>query len=186
MSDKKQESKPSAAPSASAPEAAPAKKGLPVKTIGIVAVIMIAEAAAVGVAFMMFGPKKAAAADVHETTMKDDPKNEIVEIDIGDEKHQNMQQGKVWFWDIAVVAQVKQKNQEAVETRLKQRNAEIREGLGQIVSRAQPQHLKEPDRQTINRQFSAYLGKLFGNDADGQPLIERILIPRCRGMPGEF
>ena len=31
-----------------------------------------------------------------------------------------MQQGKVWFWDLAVVAQVKTKNSEAVETKLGQ------------------------------------------------------------------
>ena len=184
MSDKKQEAKPAAAPSAGA-EAAPAKKGLPIKTIGIVGVVMVMEAIAVGGAFVMLGPKKSAA-EVAEHSIAEDPGNEVAEIDISDEKYQNMQQGKVWFWDLAVVAQVKAKNSEAVETKLGQRKAEIREGLGQIVARAQPQHLKEPDRQTINRQFSAFLAKVFGNDAEGKPLIERVLIPRCRGIPGEF
>ncbi|MGQ0628672.1 MAG: hypothetical protein ACT4PL_11300 [Phycisphaerales bacterium] len=182
MSAKKEDAKaPAAAP---APEAG-GKKGLPVKTIGVVGVIMVLEAVMVVGAVMMFGPKKTVA-EVQEHAVTEDPGAEITEIPVADEKYQNLQQGKVWFWDIAIVVQAKAKNVEAVENRLKQRNAEISEGLGQIVSRAQPQHLKEPDRQTLNRQFTAYLSKLFGNDAEGNALIERVLIPRCRGMPGEF
>lgn len=166
-------------------EAAPAKKGLPIKTIGIVGVIMALEGAAIFAFFTMIGPKKTHA-EVEHVEIKSDDGQQIQEVQIVDDKFQNLQQGKVWFWDTAVFVQVKKKNAEQIEKLLEQRNAEVKEGISQIISRAQPAQLREPDRQTLNRQFSGFLNKLFGNDAEGKPLVERVLIPRCRGIPGEF
>lgn len=178
----KKDEKPAPAPAA---EAAPAKKGLPIKMIGIVGVIMVFEAVVVFVAFSAMGPKQAAA-KVDEHAIVADTSDTTVEIQIADEKFQNMQTGRVWLWDVSVFVQVKQKNQEKVEARLKQRNAEVKEELSRIISKAQHVQLKEPDRQTLLRQFGATLNKIFENDEHGDPLIERVLIPRCRGFPADF
>jgi flagellar basal body-associated protein FliL len=188
MSKEKPPAKPDAAAKpdgAGGGEAAAKKGGLPVKTIGAVGVIMLLEAAAIVAVFSMLGPKSSQA-EVAHAEIKDDAAEKPQEIMIVEDKFQNLQQGKVWYWDISVYVQVKQKNATQVENILKQRNAEIKEGLGQIIARAQPAQLKEPDRQTLSRQMAAYLGKVFGNDADGHALVDRILIPRCRGIPGEF
>ncbi len=174
-------------PAAPAPaaEAAPPKKKSPIVMIGVVGIIMIVEAVAVFFVFSAIGPKKAQA-DVPAVEAKHDEGEEIVEIKVVDDKFQNLQQGKVWFWDTSVFVQVKQKNAEHVEGLLAKREAEVHEGLAQIMGRAQPAQLKEPERQTLNRQFSAFIDKVLGKDAEGHSYVERVLIPRCRGIPGEF
>ncbi len=178
----KKDDKPQAAP---AGDAAPAKKGLPIKTIAIVAVVMVVEAIAVFMILSMMGPKKVEA-HVDEHAIVADHSDSTVEIQIADEKFQNLQTGRVWLWDIAVFVQVKQKNQEKVEATLKQRNAEVKEEISRIISRAQHVQLKEPDRQTLLRQFTAALNKVFENDEHGAPVVERVLIPKCRGFPADF
>jgi flagellar basal body-associated protein FliL len=181
MSDKKPDKAPAAPADAAA--AAPAKKSS-VKMIGIVGAIMLIEAVAVFFFFSMIGPKKIHAATEHEVVP--DAGQETQELVVVEEKFQNMQQGKVWFWDVGIFVQVKAKNAEAVQAKFDQRTAEIKEGISQIFGKAQPAQLKEPDRQTINRQVTAFLAKIVGNDAEGHSLIERVLIPKCRGVPGEF
>ncbi len=173
-------------PAAAAPaEVAAPKKKLPIVMIGVVGVIMIVEAVAVFFVFSAMGPK-AARAEVPAAEMKHDEGEEIVELKVVDDKFQNLQQGKVWFWDTAVFVQVKQKNAAHVEEVMGKRDAEILEGMAQIIGRSQPAQLKEPDRQTLNRQFAAFLEKVLGKDAEGRGYVERVLIPRCRGIPGEF
>ena len=80
-----------------------------------------------------------------------------------------------------IVVQVKQRNSEAVENTLAQRQAEIKEEVSRIFARAQLSQLKEPERQTLNRQLSSALTKIFGSDEKGESLIDRVLIPRCIG-----
>ena len=173
----------SKAPAADSSPAQPAKKS-PMKAVGIVATLMIVEAAAVYIFVGKTGPQPAAA---HVLKPHDGPdENAPVEIPLIEEKFQNMQTGRVWLWDVSVFVQVKQKNQEKVEARLKQRNAEVKEELSRIISKAQHVQLKEPDRQTLLRQFGATLNKIFENDEHGDPRIERVLIPRCRGFPADF
>lgn len=167
-----------------ASEAAPAKKGLPIKTIGVIAAVMALEAGALYAVFGMGGPQKSEA-QTHELVHDDSEELDEIEI-IADEVFQNMQTGKVWVWSISVYAQVKRKNVEYVETILEQRAAEIREGLSQIVGRAQHVQLKEPDRQTLNRQFNALIEKIVKPDEHGKPRVERLLIPKCTGYPADF
>jgi len=93
----------------------------------------------------------------------------------------------VWVWDLSVFMQVKNKNAESVKAVLEQRKAEIGEGMGQIVSRAQHSQLKEPERQTLIRQIRGFLESIRGmTDAEGKPLVERVMIPKCRGFPSDF
>ncbi len=182
MSDKK-EKPPAAAP---AEEKAPAKGGLPIKLIGVIGAVMVAEAVAVALFFSMIGPKKAAAVDVPEHGIHEDDSQQVQEILIVEDKFQNLQQGKVWFWDIAVYVQVQKRNSEQVEKALESRGNEIKEEIGRIIGRAQPAQLREPDGQTINRQLTAYLNKVFGNDSADKPIIERVVVPKLRGIRGEY
>lgn len=166
-------------------DAAPAKKGgLPIKTIGIIGAVMALEAGALYFVFGMSSAQKSSA-EVHELVHDDSEELDEIEI-IADEVFQNMQTGKVWVWSISVYAQVKRKDVEYVETMLTQRRAEIREGLSQIVGRAQHAQLKEPDRQTLNRQFTALIERIVKPDDHGKPRIQRLLIPKCTGYPADF
>ncbi|MBY0310465.1 MAG: hypothetical protein K2W85_00190 [Phycisphaerales bacterium] len=179
---------------AKAPEAAPAegeakKKGLPIKTIAIVAVLMILEGALVFfVLGAMGGPKKTEAA-TEAKHLEHDESEQTVEIRLfekEDERFQNLTAGRVWIWNVSFFVQVKNKNSERVENVLEQRKAEIKEGVSQIVSRSPIAQLKEPERQSLNRQVTALLDKVLGQDSDGKSLVERVLIPTCNGFPSDF
>ncbi|MBL0870175.1 MAG: hypothetical protein IBJ18_06305 [Phycisphaerales bacterium] len=181
----KDEKKPEKQPAEKAPaEAAPKKKGS-MKLMGTVGAIVVAQAVITFVAFSAMGPKKShAQVDTHEMKKDDsDVIKEIVVIPAKDGSFQNTMTGSVWQWSAEIVVQVKQRNAEAVENKLKQRSAEVKQEISQIFSRAQHSHLKEPDRQTLNRQITGMLNKFFGNDDKGEPVIERVLIPMCRGFP---
>ncbi|MBX3386103.1 MAG: hypothetical protein KF768_06005 [Phycisphaeraceae bacterium] len=167
-----------------AESAAPKKGGLSIKTIGVIGAVMALEAGALYFVFGMSGAKKSSA-DVHMLVHDDSEELDEIEI-ISDEIFQNMQTGKVWVWSISVYAQVKRKDVEYVETVLAQRRAEVREGLSQIVGRAQHAQLKEPDRQTLNRQFSALIERIVKPDEQGKPRVQRLLISKCTGYPADF
>lgn len=188
MADKdkkdKQEKPPEAAPAES-----PKKKGLPLKTIIIIAAIMIVEG--VGVFFVLgsLGGPKASHAETDTKTLAHDDSEETAEIRLlekDDEKFQSHSSGQVWVWNVSVYVQVKNKNSERVERVLETRKAEIKEGLSQIIGRAQIAQLKEPERQSLNRQVTALLEKMIGQDTEGKSLIERILIPTCSGYPASY
>ena len=174
------------APETPAEPAPPPAKKLPIKTLAIVAVLMAVEAGAVVFAMGLLGPR-ASHAETDAAELVEDDSEDTVEIEVASEKYQNLSTGRVWVWDLSVFMQVKNKNAETVQAVLEQRKAEIGEGLGQIVSRAQHAQLKEPERQTLIRQISAFLERIRGmTDADGKPLVERIMIPKCRGFPSDF
>jgi flagellar basal body-associated protein FliL len=162
-----------------APAPEPKKKGS-IKVIAMVAGLMIAEAAGVYALVGMTGSgTQQAAAEIHGAEQGE--LQQLVEIDLVDDKFQNMQSGRVWIWDTQIVLKVKKKNQEFVEGELAKRAAEIREGIAQIMRRAQHAHLREPDLTTLNRQLTAYLDKAFGPDPDGSTRLERVLLPKCKG-----
>jgi flagellar basal body-associated protein FliL len=185
MSAPKKDSAPAAAPAEGA-AAAPAKKKLPIKTIGIVAGIMIAEAVAVFMIFNMIAPKKSSAHEDAAHVESSDAET-IKEIQVVDEKFQNLASGRAFIWDTVVTVQVKKKHADSVEATLKSRAAELRQEMGRIVANADDAQLKEPNRETLLRQFTALLNKVVGEDEkSSDPLIERVLIPRLRGFPAEF
>jgi flagellar basal body-associated protein FliL len=180
MAEAEKDKKPGA-PEAAA-EAAPAKKGPPIKVIGMVAVLMLAEAAGVYVFVgMTAGRTQTASAEIKGGDQK--AAQETTEMEIADDKFQNLQDGHVWLWDISIVLKVKKKYEPYINEQLEKRAAEIKEGIDQIIRRAQPGYLREPDLTTINRQLTAYLNKAIEPDpADGSSRIERVMIPKCRGI----
>lgn len=174
------------APESTSEADAPAKKGLPIKTLAIVAVLMVVEAAVVVFALGLMGPQ-ASHAQTEQKDVAHDDSEDTMEIEVVSDKFQNLSTGRVWVWDLSIYLQVKNKNAEHVKAVMEQRSAEIKEGISQIISRAQHNQLKEPERQTLIRQIGAFLEKLRGmTDSDGRPLVERVMIPKCRGFPSDF
>jgi flagellar basal body-associated protein FliL len=181
MSDKK-DAKPAEKP---ADGAAPAKKKLPVKTIGIVAAVMVVEAVAVVGVFKAISPKTSSA---HTTVdLHNDDGDSLKEIKVADEKYQNMRSGENWMWQITVAVKVKKRNAAKVEGILKAREAEVRDGLRKIVASADQTMLKEAESKALSRQFSEYLNKVIPVDEkSNEPLIEGILIPKCIGQSADY
>jgi len=164
-------------------EAAPAKKKSPIIMLALVAVMMIGEAAVVYVvASMTSGSSADAATELEGEVAEGD---EIVEVELLADQFQNTQSGRVWEWQAQIFVKVRQKNLDGprgVALTLEKRNAEIKEGVSLIFRRAQHKHLQEPGLQTISRQVTAYVNEVFGNDADGLPRVERVVIPVCKGF----
>lgn len=185
MADKKPDEKKQAAPADEA--APPKKKGGGVKIIGAVAVLMIAEGAGLFLA-LKGGPAKTEASEVHPN-LEEDHSQQKEEVVVVEDQFQNMQTGSVWIWDVAIYAEVKSVHSEQLQEILERRSGAVREGISQIFSRAQHAQLKEPERLTLNRQISAFLSKLLEEEVptaeagEKDKLIERILIPKCRGFP---
>lgn len=202
-----------AAPAAPAAEAP--KKGLPIKTIGAVAVMLIVEAVGIiGVVKMMGGPSEVKGVGLeHE---EHDEGDMLVEVPVLHEKFTNASSGRMWMWDTEVIMQAKKKHagEEVAEgdkggdghgggheapagdaahhagptlrEELKMRQAEIRTGIGAIMSSAQHAYYTEPGRETLSRQILEYLRKAFGQDAEGNERVHEVLIPKCLGFPADY
>lgn len=182
MADKKPDAAPEKGKDQPAADSPPPKKKLPIKTVGIVAGLMVAEAAAVFV-LLGSGKPKASHGEVAETALHDDESEKTSEIELVNDKFQNMTTGQAWVWQVAIYLQVKNKNVERVEAVLEQRRAEIREGLSQIIGKARHSQLSEPEKQSLTRQIASFLERLDGITADGKSVIERVIFADCRGFP---
>lgn len=175
------------APAKPAPEAEAPKKGLPIKTIGIVAILLIAEAAGM---FFLLGatgkPKETEAAHVdahgHPKAASDGP----VEIQVVKERFPNNSTGRPWIWDAEVVVQVKSSEGDRIKAIVEGRAAEIRTGIGRIWRTAQQAHFNEPGLETLTRQVTAFLDEMLGPDAEGHSQLKRVLVARCVGFPSDY
>ena len=160
------------------------KKGGGLKTMLVVAALMIAEAGGLFVLINgMGGPNAVEASELEglEGTGEEAP----VEIKLIEDRFQNMQTGRVWEWRTQIFLRVRQKNAEEIKRIMERDAASISEGISMIFSRAQDRHLREPGRETITRQLTTYLNEVFGLDADGLPRIDRVIIPELKGFPAD-
>lgn len=161
------------------------KKGLPLKAIIIVLVLLVGEAAGVIVAMSMLGKPSAVQGHGIETT-HEDLENTLHEVLIVGDRFPNHHTGRVWLWETEVQMTVKEKHLLAVEETLEARAAEIKTGISQIIRTAHHNHLKEPNLETLTRQFREFLRQIFGDDAEGEPRVQAVLIPKCVGFPADF
>ncbi len=156
------------------------------KVVLITAVLMVVEAAAV-FAFLTItsAPPEAATAD-QIAGMDADDAERLVEIEILTDKFQNLSQGRVWIWDMQVFVKVRHKSEEKAKELLERNAAEIRAGIGGIVRRAPHSYLTEPGLESITHQVTHFLEQALGTGPEGEPRVERVLIPKCRGYPADF
>jgi flagellar basal body-associated protein FliL len=163
---------------------APKKGGM--KTIIIVAAIMIVEAAAVfGIMKFTMGSNTNAQSAELEGEEEND-RERPVEIELVRDKFQNMSTGRVWQWEVHVFLRVRNKNVERVEAEKEKRRNEIEEGVARIIRSAQDRHLREPGLESITRQLNQYVNEVFGYDQAGIPRVERVIIPKCMGAPMDY
>ena len=164
---------------AEATQAPSKKKGLPLPLI--VGALMAVEGVAVfAVVKVMSAPKQAEASHLEGEHAAAD--QALVEVPLVEDRFQNMQTGRVWLWDVQIVLKVMAKHEDHVAFVLASREAEVKEGVSMLFRRASHAQLKEPGLETLNRQISAYIQEVVGSDAEGHPYVERVMIPRCKGM----
>jgi flagellar basal body-associated protein FliL len=160
-----------------------APKKSPMLTLAIVGAVMLLEAVG-AVGFVMFSGGGAAEANANSIEGQAEAEAEqTVEIPLAQGRFQNLSMTQAWTWQIDVVLQVKKKNEADVKADLERRQAEITEGVALIIRRSAHAHLTEPGLETLHRQIAAYIEQVFGFDPDGEPLVGRVIIPRCQGSP---
>lgn len=175
----KEPAKSEQAPAAAA--AGEAKKGLPVKTIAVVAIMLVVEAGAViGVMTMLGKPSPVKGVEIHED--HDAEAERLVEIPVVAEKYTNNAAGRLYFYDVEIVLQAKAAVADDLTTELEERQAEIRTGIGAIFSSAQQSYFNEPNRETLTRQVLEYLRRVFKQDPEGNERVEAVLIPKSIGF----
>ncbi len=163
----------------------PAKKKPPIMVLAVVAVLMVVEGLAVFLfVSMTSGGNDAGASEIQGLEQAElDATSEIMLID---GQFQNLTTGRPWTWEVEIQLKVKTDNQSHVEQVLERRNAEIREAVSLLFSKAQHRHLKEAGRETITRQLTALVNEIFGKDAEGKPRVERVIVPRCQGYDASY
>lgn len=189
----------------------PPKKGLSMKTIVAVLVMLVVEGVVIVGAVTMFG-RPSEVKGVGLDHGHDDAQDALVEIPVLVEKFTNSASGRVWIWDTEIVMVVKEKHAGpdpnakegegdghgggggtkdehaagGVRAELLARRAQVRTGIGAIFSSAQQSYFTEPGRETLSRQTLAYLREVFGKDAEGHERVEAVLIPKCLGFPADY
>lgn len=158
-----------------------AKRRLPMKMMVVVASIMLLEGAGVFLFVTMTGGGAASAVAVEGGDEAD--RESTVEILLCKDRYQNMSTNRLWRWDAEVYMKVRKKNEPFVTETMEHRAAEIQAGLAQIFRSAQHSHLKEPELKTITRQLTAYVNEIFGEDPDGMPRVDRVMITTLNGLP---
>lgn len=201
-------------PEETAAPAHAAKKSLPVKTIGAVAVMLVVEAVLIVGALKFFGsPSEVRGVGLEHA--EHDEGAQLVEIPLLHEKFTNNSSGRMWIWDAEIIVKAKKMHAgepeaedakagggghgdaaaehgaghaegPTVRDEMKARMAEIRTGVAAILASAQHSYFTEPGRETLSRQILEYLRKVFGPDPEGHERIEDVLIPRCLGLPADY
>lgn len=163
-------------------EQTPQTKKSPMKTIVIVGAVMLLEAGA-AVGFIMFSGGGAADAQAAIEGEQTAVEEETLELTLVEDRFQNMASGRVWTWNIAIALQVKRKHEQKVTGELERRKAEITEGVSLLIRRAAHSHLTEPGLETLHRQVTTYIEQIFGITPEGEPYVQRVIIPKCQGNP---
>ncbi len=154
---------------------------LPLKTLAVVGTIMLLEGAGVYLFMRMTGqtPEVASADLVDQETDAE----AAIEIQLINGTYTNLSTNQNWMWEVDIYLKARRKNEELITKTLERRKAEIAEGVGLIIRKAQHAHLKEPELLTIHRQLRALVTEIFGTDPDGVERVERVIIAQCKGLP---
>ncbi|USN98598.1 MAG: hypothetical protein H6810_10540 [Phycisphaeraceae bacterium] len=159
------------------------KKKSPLILFGVVGVLMLLEALGVYVVMSLGGPQSSQA-DTLVAPENEDEK--ITEVLLVEDRFINISTGRVWQWQATIHLRVKNKNLDWVNAELEERQAEIKEGVAEIIASAQDRHLREPRRETVKRQLTAYVNQIFGVDGNGENRVEGIVISRWLPAPLDY
>ncbi|GAB4553720.1 MAG: hypothetical protein Tsb0013_16200 [Phycisphaerales bacterium] len=172
-----------------APQQDDAKKkgGPPIKTVVVILALLVGEGAAIVFLMTMMGkPSEVAAQDLLEDP--EQAQSVVVELPVLQDKFSNAKQGRLWIWDMEIVIAVETRHQEDVQAVLDRRASLIRSGIGRIIASAQHTYFQEPGYDTIRRQILDFLNgeELVGTDAEGEVMVQDVLIPSCIGFPADY
>lgn len=154
------------------------KKKLPLKTMIVLAAVLIIEGVAISGAFLLSG----GAADVDAAGIAEDAeamKNELVEELVVEGRFQNTKTNRPYLYDTQVYIRVRQKHQVQIQQELEQKRAAITMEIASVIRSSEPVHLREPKLATLTRQIKAALEQMLSADKEtGESTVEEVTIPR--------
>lgn len=160
----------------SAEGAAPPKGGLSLKTIIVIAAVLVIEAVVISGVFLFSGGPAEVEGGALEDLAADMEQPE--EVTILEEKFQNTRSGKPYLYQATIVVSTKRKHSHLVEQRKDQMRWRIRSAINEIYSSAMLDELREPTLTTLRRKVHKRLDDLIGIDeATGEKLIIEVMIP---------
>jgi flagellar basal body-associated protein FliL len=159
---------------------AAARRKFPIRSILVLAVIMLVEGGAFSLWMIFSGPAEASAGQV-AGVVDAKPTQRTMEIKVLEFRGTNTKTGRTIHYDLEIAVECEKEKGPIVEDLCKKRDAKIRDELAPIVRRADPQHMQEPDLETLRRQIGATLTEIFG-----EGVIEKVLIPRCTPFRADY
>ncbi|MFW6058558.1 MAG: hypothetical protein ACODAQ_00165 [Phycisphaeraceae bacterium] len=159
----------------------PAKRQFPLKTILILAVILLLEAGAVSAVWFFAGQPPEVSADGADLDQAE--LEQPVEMELIADRFQNTRSGRAYLYDTEIYIIVANKHQKTVERKLGSMHAQITTEVATIFRRAEPAHLLEPELSTLTRQIKAVMDEKVGYDEEGKPYVQQVLIRKCMQYP---
>ncbi len=169
-----------------APSNAEEKKGKfgAIKAIIAVVLIMLIEVAVIFVTMKMSGGPAEVSGDVINQVQAE--QNKIVEIFVIKEKFYNDRSGKPHIYDSEIYITTRKRNQQRVEQILEEQHAAISVAVNGVFARADPSIFQEPTHATLSRQVKVQLDERMGVDAEGEPVVQDVLIRKCIPYPAHY
>ncbi len=157
--------------------------GSQMKTIVIVATILLIEAAAViGVLMFIAGPSTVGATGL-ATTDEIVGDERIIETMVIHAKLPNSRSGVTYLYDTEIYVQTKERHAGRVNRELEQFNNEIRAAITAIWRTAEPHHFQEPNLETLTRNVDALLSDRFGLDPmTEEPVVQKSVVVMGTGF----
>jgi len=149
-----------------------------IKAIIIVAVVLLLEAGTIiGTIYFGGGPAKVQG----EGIVADDEAdlNKLVEVEVVSGKFTNERTGRTYVYDTEIFATVKKKHADQFKEELDSMAQRIRSEIDAIFRGADPAFFAERERSTLTRQITAALQGRFSEDADGESIVNSIVIGKC-------
>ncbi|MEM6853561.1 MAG: hypothetical protein AAF593_04045 [Planctomycetota bacterium] len=161
------------------------KKSLPLMPIIAVAAVLLVEAAVIVALFMFSGGPSEVKAEpgvADELALGEAPAEVLVLAG----KFPNTKSGRNFMYDTEIYIVTKQKHFDVMTLKKESMQAAITKDISTIFRRAEPSHLREAELSTLTRQVSATLEDRFGNDENGEPFIDEVLITKCMEFASDY
>jgi len=149
------------------------KRRLPIKSILIIALIMLAEGGLFAVYVIMKpSPSSAQGAVGAGAEAPAEQTAEAVIIENG--RFPNRKTGRLYMYDLEIAIQVEKTIFDRIEKLRVANEALIRDRIRAIVAKAEPSYFDEHELQTLKRQIKMMLDEIFGDDT-----VREVFIKTC-------
>ncbi len=167
-----------AKPEAATAEATPQqRKKLPLKTVLVLAAVLLLEAAAISTAFLVAGgPAGAQAQGItpdHEAELQ-----QPAELLVLEDRFPNNKRGTTYIYDTRIFVVVRKKHESDIAKQIESMKAQISDDVRLLISQAEPSQLLEPTLATLKRQIRAALDQRLTPDEEGNSRVDEVLVTK--------